>query len=208
MAFLLYLINFMNIFNFLFFSILFNYLCFVIIIGLTFFFIQIKKEIDSVLNAYDSVQFIMAERFTTLSNELLFLNSENIYLAKKLNAKMLNIESFILPGKLVSIDVNSTLIFIKIFSFLLLLSFLVYTLTNPFCHAGLLGKTFSLICKINADLIWLLGIHEIKQIDYRDSLGTDFLIRLSNDEKTVEIAIKTLDMLEFVSLTEYIQGFI
>jgi len=144
----------------------------------------------------------MAERFTPLSNELLFLNFENIYLAKKLNAKMLNIEFFILPGKLVSIDVNSTLIVIKI------LSFLVYTLTNPFCHAGLLVKTFSLICKINADLIWLLGIHEIKQIDYRDSLSTDFLIRLSNDEKTVEIAIKTLDMLEFVSLTEYIQRFI
>ena len=144
----------------------------------------------------------MVERFTTLSNELLFLNSENIYLAKKLNAKILNIEFFILPGKLVSVDINSTLIFIKI------LSFLVYTLTNPFCHAWLLGKTFSLICKINADLIWLLGIHEIKRIDYRDFLGTDFLIRLSNDEKTVEIAIKTLAMLEFVLLTEYIQRFI
>ena len=68
------------------------------------------------MNAYVLVQFIMAERFTTLSNELLFLNSENIYLAKKLNAKILNIEFFILPGKLVSIDVNSTLTFIKILS--------------------------------------------------------------------------------------------
>lgn len=160
---------------------------------MTFFLIQIKKEIDSIVNAYDSLQFIIAERFTILNNDLLLLNFENTSLANKLTSIS---------------DVNSTLIIIKILSSLFLLTFLLYTLTNPFCYTGLIGKTFGLIYKINSNLISLLEIEAIKEIKYRDGLGTDFLISLSNDEKTIDIALKTADMLEFVSLTDYIQRFV
>jgi hypothetical protein len=49
----------------------------------------------------------------------------------------------------------------------------MYALTISFYHIEFIRKTFGLICKVNSNLINLLGIQEIKQIYYRDSLGTN-----------------------------------
>ena len=201
--------------NFLLFSIFFNFLSGGIITILVYFCMGLTQQLKDITTNLSSFNLSIEEKFSFLNTQLIALKSENTFLKEKLNLSSLDIKALDVPSEIIIAPNISHMTYeylgfmtklIGIIILFLVISFLIYNLHlyTYWFYNGIIAKLFTIIHSLNLKLFGLFGIEQIKTITYRDIIGNDFLIRLSKNEETVEIFIKTIDMIDFISITQYI----
>ena len=154
---------------------------------------------------------------SVLHNEILFLKSENSRLIQKINeVEITYTEISPLPiGNLPVLDNTSDelkIFLIKtilIVSGIFIASFLIYYLSTmlfaPFFQS-FIGKLYLMTNNLGIQLVNLFGCIDTNTINFKDGLGNDFRVSLTDNEIKINILIKAENMLDYISLTEHIKN--
>jgi hypothetical protein len=184
---------------FFYISLVFNFIFLNLIVVLVYFYNKLDGALQNVTLNFNTLELNMDQKFSSLNNEVLLLKAENLALMEKLNLTQMLPEkisplSLVLPiVPNVSGDYPVFIMNVVLTAFIFIIaSVFIYSLsthTYAWFFKGLVGELIILSNKLIIQLHDLLGFVDTKSILFKDGLGNEFLIKLSHDNKVIDILV-------------------